>query len=227
MFLSEELKCAKQAAIKMGKLQLDNFRRDIKVVRKSAKDLVSNIDMECQRVAKKMLSESFEYDVVSEEKRFEEKIESNLFWIIDPVDGTHNYISGLPNFGVSIALASMDEFLLGVIYLPFFEEMYFATKSSGSYMNDEKIHVSSNNDFEKSLLTYDNQFHLSEETLSIFKKIVNKPFTTRILGSAVYDFSLIASGRIDARICNNAKIFDIAAGISIIEEAGGKVTDFE
>ncbi|PWH09908.1 inositol monophosphatase, partial [Bacteroidetes bacterium SCGC AAA795-G10] len=186
----------------------------------------SNVDLECQNISYELLRKDFQYEILSEEKKTQDEIETELFWIIDPVDGTHNYISGLPNFGVSIALASKKEFLLGVIYLPYFDEMYYAVKNQGAFMNGEKIQVSKNNDLEKSMIAFDNQFYLNKKSFDVYKKIVDACFTTRILGSAVYDFCLIASGKVDARVWNNTKVFDFAAGLTILNEAGGKVTDF-
>ena len=126
MNYTKELDIAKSVAKEMGKIQLKNFRKNLKVIRKSPKDFVSNVDLECQNLAYELLKKEFEYEILSEEKRIQDDINTDLFWIIDPVDGTHNYISGLPNFGVSIALATKNEFLLGVIYLPYFDEMYYA-----------------------------------------------------------------------------------------------------
>ena len=226
MNYTKELDIAKSVAKRMGKIQLKNFRKNLKVIRKSPKDFVSNIDLECQNLAYELLKKEFEYEILSEEKRIQDDIKTDLFWIIDPVDGTHNYISGLPNFGVSIALATKNEFLLGVIYLPYFDEMYYAVKNHGAFMNNEKIQVSKNNDLEKSMITFDNQFYLNKKSFDVYKKIVDSCFTTRILGSAVYDFCLIASGKVDARVWNNTKIFDFAAGLTIVNEAGGQVTDF-
>jgi len=226
MNYTKELDIAKSVAKRMGKIQLKNFRKNLKVIRKSPKDFVSNVDLECQNLAYELLKKEFEYEILSEEKRIQDDIKTDLFWIIDPVDGTHNYISGLPNFGVSIALATKNEFLLGVIYLPYFDEMYYAVKNHGAFMNNEKIQVSKNNDLEKSMITFDNQFYLNKKSFDIYKKIVDSCFTTRILGSAVYDFCLIASGKVDARVWNNTKIFDFAAGLTIVNEAGGQVTDF-
>jgi myo-inositol-1(or 4)-monophosphatase len=226
MNYTKELDIAKSVAKRMGKIQLKNFRKNLKVIRKSPKDFVSNVDLECQNLAYELLKKEFEYEILSEEKRIQDDIKTDLFWIIDPVDGTHNYISGLPNFGVSIALATKNEFLLGVIYLPYFDEMYYAVKNHGAFMNNEKIQVSKNNDLEKSMITFDNQFYLNKKSFDVYKKIVDSCFTTRVLGSAVYDFCLIASGKIDARVWNNTKIFDFAAGLTIVNEAGGKVTDF-
>ena len=226
MNYTKELDVAKSVAKEMGKIQLKNFRKNLKVIRKSPKDFVSNVDLECQNLSYELLRKDFQYEILSEEKKTQDEIETELFWIIDPVDGTHNYISGLPNFGVSIALATKKEFLLGVIYLPYFDEMYYAVKNQGAFMNDEKIQVSKNNDLEKSMITFDNQFYLNKKAFDVYKKIVDGCFTTRILGSAVYDFCLIASGKVDARVWNNTKVFDFAAGLTILNEAGGKVTDF-
>ena len=222
----KELEVSKSVAKEMGKIQLKNFRKNLKVIRKSPKDFVSNVDLECQNISYELLRKDFQYEILSEEKKTQDNIKTELFWIIDPVDGTHNYISGLPNFGVSIALATKKEFLLGVIYLPYFDEMYYAVKNQGAFMNDEKIQVSKNNDLEKSMITFDNQFYLNKKSFDVYKKIVDACFTTRILGSAVYDFCLIASGKVDARVWNNTKVFDFAAGLTILNEAGGKVTDF-
>jgi len=226
MNYTKELDAAKLVAKEMGKIQLKNFRKNLKVIRKSPKDFVSNVDLECQNLSYELLRKDFQYEMLSEEKKTQDEIETELFWIIDPVDGTHNYISGLPNFGVSIALATKKEFLLGVIYLPYFDEMYYAIKNQGAFMNGEKIQVSKNNDLEKSMITFDNQFYLNKKSFDVYKKIVDSCFTTRILGSAVYDFCLIASGKVDARVWNNTKVFDFAAGLTIVNEAGGSVTDF-
>ena len=226
MNYTKELDVAKSVAKEMGKIQLKNFRKNLKVIRKSTKDFVSNVDLECQNLSYELLRKDFQYEILSEERKTQDEIGTKLFWIIDPVDGTHNYISGLPNFGVSIALATKKEFLLGVIYLPYFDEMYYAVKNQGAFMNDEKIQVSKNNDLEKSMITFDNQFYLNKKSFDVYKKIVDSCFTTRILGSAVYDFCLIASGKVDAGVWNNTKVFDFAAGLTIVNEAGGKLTDF-
>ena len=140
----KELKVAKSLAREMGKIQLNSFRKDIKVIRKSPKEFVTNIDMECQQLSNEILTKEFNHEIMSEEKIEDSPISSDLFWILDPIDGTHNYISGLPSFGVSIALASKDDFLLGVIYLPYFDELFVGVKSEGSTMNNNPISVSNN-----------------------------------------------------------------------------------
>ena len=227
MNLDGELKVAKKVAIELGKIQMNSFRKKLRIIRKTQKDFVSNIDMECQERAFKILNSEFNYDILSEEKRDNHKSKSDFYWVLDPIDGTHNYISGLPFFGSSIGLMHKKKFVLGVVFLPYFNELYHAKKGSGAYLNNEKINVSSNVTLEKSMVMYDNQFHLDSNSFDFYKNLVNNTFTTRISGSAVYDSCLVASGRIDARIFNNTKSFDIAASVAIISEAGGNVTDFD
>jgi myo-inositol-1(or 4)-monophosphatase len=121
----------------------------------------------------------------------------------------------------------LDNFYIGVIYLPFFDSLFWAVDSHGAYCNEQKIKTSTNNDLSKSMVTYDNQFYLAEKTFQNYQRLVDKSFTTRIIGSAVYDICLVSQGTIDARIWNNTKICDVAAGVTIISEAGGRITDFD
>lgn len=218
----DELEIAKITAYKIGKIQRSNFRKKFRIIRKSTKELVSDIDMECQELANILLGKV--YPVISEEKNNDDNLKT--FWVIDPIDGTHNFIAGLPNFGVSIGLIKNNQFELGVIYLPFYDEMYYSLRGNGAFKNGKPIRVSNNDDIEKSMITYDNQFYLDSNSFNIYKRLIDSTFTTRITGSAIYDFSQIISGVIDARIWNNTKIFDFVAGVIILQEAGGKVTDF-
>lgn len=224
--LSKELEVATSAVLKIGALQLQHFKSDLDVIRKSRKDLVSNADIECQKLCTTLLNSSFDYDILSEERRIKVLPKTDYFWIVDPIDGTHNYISGLPLFGVSIALASTNDFLLGVIYIPVLDELYSAIKGQGAFLNGKKIEVSKNEDMEKGMINFDNQLHNDNNLLDKYKKIIDASFTTRILGSAIFDLGLVSSGAIDARILSKTKVFDFAAGIVIVEESGGKVTDF-
>ena len=225
--LDKEVIVAKDLARKLGRIQLNSFRKNLQIVRKSEKEFVTNIDMECQRVSNQILGKEFDYDIISEETKLQSEISSDLFWVLDPIDGTHNYISGLPIFGVSIALVSKDEFLLGIIYLPYFDEMYVGLKSKGATLNNKPIRVSKNADIEKSMVNYDNQFHLENSMFDNYMKIYPKTFTMRITGSSIYDMSLISRGIIDARIWNNTKPYDFSAGVVIIREAGGNITEFD
>jgi acyl-CoA synthetase (AMP-forming)/AMP-acid ligase II/fructose-1,6-bisphosphatase/inositol monophosphatase family enzyme len=224
--LSRELAAAMDAAKEMGVVQMKKFRKDIHIIRKAPKEFVSEVDMACQQLCQEILTKKFSYPVISEETR-EGQIPEGRCWLVDPMDGTHNFIAGLPEFGISIALVENNQFLLGVIYLPYFDELYHGIHGQGAFLNGEKITVSSNSDLEKSMVTYDNQFHSTPQVLKNYQKVMAACFTTRILGSAVYDLCLVARGLIDARIWNSTKMFDFAAGMVIVQEAGGKVTDFD
>nr|MBC8485937.1 inositol monophosphatase [Bacteroidota bacterium] len=194
---------------------------------KSQKELVSNVDMKCQQLSYDLLTGETRYPILSEEIRNTTEIAEDYCWIVDPLDGSHNFISGLPAFGVSIALVKNRKSVVGVLYLPFYDMLYSAIKGRGAYMNGQKICVSTNNNLEKSMITYDNMFHTDINIIKRFEKIIDRSFTVRITGSAIYDFSLIASGKIDSRVWNNTKMYDFSAGGLIIEEAGGKITNFK
>lgn len=224
---SKELDTAKEVAKEIGKVQLAKFRKDFKVIRKDTKEFVSEVDITCQKLALKLLFQKFDYPVFSEENRNLDIGSSDVYWVVDPIDGTHNFIAGVPNFGVSISLVNKNNFVVGVIFLPYFNELFYAIKGQGAFLNGEKVEVSKNHDLTKSMIAYDNQFHLNKDSLDRYKRLMDYCFTTRIFGSAICDFGFITSGRIDARIWNQTKIFDFAAGTLIVEEAGGKVTDFE
>ena len=223
--LLAKLELAKQIAYEIGKLQLSFFEKDFRVIRKAPKELVTTVDMECQQLFYDLLKVKNKYPIFSEEVRNIGEIPEDYCWIVDPLDGSHNFIAGLPVFGVLIALVKNKRTVIGVIYLPYYDKLYTAVKSYGSYMNGEKIRVSTNNNLEKSMITYDNIFDNDKNILNRFKNITNKSFTVRITGSAIYDYCLVASGKIDSRIWNNSKMYDFAAGVLIVEEAGGKITD--
>ena len=162
----------------------------------------------------------------TEEKKIPDSVHK-LTWVIDPLDGTHNYIAGLPFSSVSVGLVDEKGFYLGAIYFPAEEKLFHAVKGQGAFCNGEPIQVSNNDRLDKAVVNYDNQFHLSEHSFANLQRIAQAAFTVRILGTATADLCLIASGIIDARIWNATKIVDIAAGSVILTEAGGKITNFE
>jgi len=225
----KELDIAKATAKAVGNMQKISILKQKQIIRKSEKELVTHVDMDAQKTLEDTFIRKFpNYKIFSEERLIEQNYpKEDFFWIIDPLDGTHNYISQLPFYGISIALANNDEFYLGVIYIPEFDLLFWGTKGCGAFCNGERISVSENNNLSRSMITYDNQFYKSENSINNYKKLIGRTFTTRILGSAACDICYVASGKIDARIWNNTKLCDIAAGVTIINEAGGKITDFD
>jgi myo-inositol-1(or 4)-monophosphatase len=224
---NKELNIAIEAAKKAGEILKKNFGQKYRVIRKSPKEMVSIVDMQAQETILEVLETNFPgYGIITEERRSNPGMVGKN-WIIDPMDGTHNYIAGLPFSGVSIGLAKDDDFQLGVIFFPMEDRLYYAAKGKGAFLNDERIAASQNRELSKAMVTFDNQFHLNKKSFDYYKKLVERAFTTRILGTATNDVCMTAEGRIDGRIWVNTKICDIAAGIVILTEAGGKITNFD
>lgn len=224
---NDELNTALKAARAAGKILKENFGKSYQVIRKSPKEMVTEVDIKSQKVITEILTHKYQsYGIITEEKRLLE-IKNGKNWIIDPLDGTHNYIAGLPFSGVSIALTEDNQFYLGVIYFPMEDELYYGLQGGGAFCNEMPISVSDNDDLSKAIINYDNQFYLSERSFECYRILTEKAFTTRIFGTATKDVCLTASGKIDGRIWNNTKICDIAAGIVILTEAGGKITNFD
>lgn len=219
-----ELQLALDAAQAIAATQMERFDQNYRVLRKEEREFVTSVDLECHALAHERLGICA--PVVSEETRGGFDFGHQLCWIVDPLDGSHNYIAGLPNFGVSIALVEEGRFVLGLIGIPFFGETYHAVKDEGAFRNGSQIRVSPNKILSKAMIAYDNQFHLSPHGFDRYRRLTEAAFTTRVLGSAAYDLSLVGRGRIDARVLNSTKVFDVAAGVVIVREAGGLVTDF-
>ena len=227
MIYNKELDTALKAAKAAGEVLKENFGKKYQVIRKSIKELVTEVDIKSQKIITEILTSHFNSDgIITEEKRLSE-VKNGRKWIIDPIDGTHNYIAGLPFSGISIGFADDEEFYVGVIYFPMEDELYHGVLGEGAFCNGEPIFVSENDDLSKSIINYDNQFHLSKKSFDYYKTLTEKAFTTRIFGTATRDLCFIASGKIDGRIWNKTKICDIAAGSVILKEAGGKITTFD
>lgn len=226
MTTNAELKVALKAARRGGDILRENFGRNYRTIRKSSHELVTEVDILSQTAVLDVLGQSpFDFGVYTEEQR-EPVQKKGKNWIIDPLDGTHNYIAGLPFSSVSIALAEEGELLLGVIYFPGDDHLFHAVKGGGAFLNDRSVHVSGNDRLDKAVVNFDNQFHLDNNSYAIYRKLTECAFTTRIFGTATMDLCLIASGKIDGRIFLRAKAPDIAAGCLILTEAGGCLTDF-
>lgn len=215
-----------QAAKEASKILLNNFKKEKKIQLKEARELVTNVDIQSEKVIIKMLNESFpNFGFISEEFGTRASQEDYV-WIIDPLDGTHNYIFGQPAFGLSLALAHKNEVILGVISLPFYNELFYAEKDGGAYLNGKPISPSVTEKLSKAYVLYDPQFHKRGDIFNNLARLYSKCFTIRITGCAVYDACSVASGRAEARIWHKTKTVDVAAGTLLVREAGGKATDF-
>ncbi len=226
------LNIAVRAARAAGDVIVRNMDRldRIKVVTKQNNDFVSNVDHMAEQSIIATIKEAYpDHGILAEESGIQGK-ESEFQWIIDPLDGTTNYLHGFPQFAVSIALKHKNRLEVGVIYDPVSQELFTATRGGGATLNDKKIRVTSHTGLTNALLgtgfPYYDQSYL-DTYLETMKALMQKTAGIRRPGSAALDLAWLAAGRIDGFWEFNLKAWDIAAGALIVREAGGIVSDFQ
>lgn len=198
--------------------------------------LVSEADRECENLMKRMLAEDFpDYDFLGEETSYLEgqdqfKSSQKPRWILDPLDGTTNFVHKFPIFCISLGLEINGEIQLGIIDMPMLNQTFTAIKGQGAYCNGEKLSVSKTTQFDQAFMSTgfvaESREVLSEQ-LKIFEDVVWKARAIRRPGAAAYDLALIASGVFDLYWEKNLKPWDSAAGLLLVHEAGGIVRTFE
>ncbi len=216
-----------------GGFLFENFKRDIKKIeKKSAFDFVSEIDLESEEIIKINLKKQFpEIPFIGEEnigKSYESGVEK--YFLCDPLDGTANYIRGIPNFAVSICLIEKNLPVIGVTYLPYFRDIYYGERGKGSFKNGKRIFSSKRRKTRECIIATGFPFrekNLKENFSKIFLEIFDEIVDLRRMGSACQDLCYVAEGIFDGFFEYGLSPWDIAAGILMIEEAGGIVSDFE
>ena len=188
----------------------------LQVSKKGPLDFVTNSDLKVEKIIIEELKKARpNYSFISEENGIENNKDKNNTWIIDPIDGTVNFLHGIPHFAISIALKSYDEIVSGLIFDPIKNEMFFAEKENGSYFNNQRIKVSKKNE-------------LSDCLFATGGKIKQEPdFSYRKSGCAALDMAYVAAGRYDGYFQNNLNLWDIAAGIVLVKEAGGVINEID
>lgn len=224
------LQIAIEAAKKAGQIQKLNFGHSHQVEYKGVINPVSEVDKLCEQSIVRMISNDFkDHDIMTEESSFKKK-GSSWRWIIDPLDGTTNYVHGYPFFCVSIGLEVEGEMELGVVYDPMRDELFHVEKGRGAYLNGEKIFVSPVDHLDRGLLVtgfpYDVREH-ADFYLSYFRQFMMKSFAIRRDGSAALNLCYLAAGRFDGYWELKIQAWDIASGCLMVTEAGGEVSDFQ
>ncbi len=221
----KEMKVAETAARSAGKILMDMFRKEMSQTRKQGRDFLTDADKAAEEAIIKTIKQNFpEHAILSEEAG--ESGNSRYRWVIDPLDGTHNFYYGIPIFGTMIALEVDDDIVLSTIYLPYTNELYKAVRGKGSFCNEKRIYVSKRKN--KFMYLYSGMFNYyrNKKSRKLFQVTALKfSPAVRILGCAAFNWSLLASGSMDGSIKLNMPFWDMAAGILLFEEAGGKVTD--
>ena len=223
--MSDLLTVAIHAAREAGAFLHSHFRASLTVETKEDRSLVTNVDHEAERMIVERIEASFPgHDVLAEERGRTSK-GSDHCWIIDPMDGTHNYIRGLHAYGVSIGVRKGTSFCAGVIYMPETDELYAAERGSGAFRNGNRIHVSARRTLEGGAVGFDSELRLdTERKLEALGRLCPRIFSIRLIGSAARNLSHVAEGALDGLIEFSDKLWDFAAGIVLVEEAGGRVT---
>ncbi len=215
------------AAKEAGKILMQNFGEIERIDTKGVRDLVSNVDIASERKIIEVIKEQYpDHGILCEESEGE-TTDSDYKWIIDPLDGTHNYIYGIRTYGISIALEHRGELVLGVIYIPYSDEIYWAEKGKGAYFNGEPVHVSGRT-MEDAMVIYDSTLHIDNaDRTGFLSTLVDKTFGLRISGSAVWNLTRVAMGLADLIVEYGDRPWDFAAGGLMVEEAGGRLTTLD
>ena len=205
----------------------------LQVSLKGPGDFVTTSDKKVEKILIDVLQKARpNYSILSEEIGKISNDES-FKWIIDPIDGTANFLHGIPHFAISIGLEHNGEIICGIIYDPIKDEMFIAEKGNGSYLNNQRIRVSYRKKLKDCMIftggpSYYNKDKDKELALKEYKKFSSKvTVPIRKMGSASLDMAYVAAGRCDGFWQRNLNYWDIAAGIILVKEAGGFVTDFQ
>lgn len=228
---SKYLGTAFRAAMLSGELILKNVgsvtREDVRA--KQTADFVTRVDKESEALIINLIKKDFPDHHICAEESVKDEDTKDYRWIIDPLDGTTNFIHGYPAFAVSIALEFKGEVILGVVFDPLRNELFTAEKGRGAFLNGREIKVSTNSDLRNCLIATGFPFRKKEyidRYLNLFKNIFNKVSDIRRAGSAALDLVHLACGRCDGFFEIGLSPWDVAAGSIIIDEAGGIITDF-
>ena len=219
--LNTAIKAARKAGGIINKAALDPTK--VQIFQKHKNDFVTNVDKECEYEIKNILFKAYpKHIILAEESTTKEELASTLCssqgytWIVDPIDGTTNFLHGIPHFAISIALEIDNEIKSALIHDPIKNEMFFAEKNNGAFFNNHRVRVSNKSDIEDCLFSSDQNG----------LKFIYPSLNMRSTGCSALDLAYVGSGRLDGFFHNKINLWDIAAGTLIITEAGGITNDF-
>ncbi len=216
--ISPNLNLMIKACEKAAKVIIRDFGEieNLQVSRKGPKDFVTKTDMRVEKILIDELSKSKKnYSFITEETGKILNKNKNIFWVIDPIDGTTNFLHGIPHFAISVALQVDNEIIIGLIFDPIKNELFYAEKNNGAFVNNFRVRVSKKSNLNECL------FASNSEGI----KLIYPKLNLRNTGCAALDLAYVGCGRLDGFFHNKINLWDVAAGKIIIEEAGGKVND--
>ena len=227
------LNTAIQAARQAGKLIIQYCDRidTLTITQKGHNDFVTEVDKAAEEIIIRVLRKTYpNHQMIGEESGISKEGDNDYVWIIDPLDGTTNFIHNIPHFCISIALRYKNKLEQAVIYDPIRSEIFTASRGHGATLNERKIRISQCQKLEKALIGTGFPFRdpeYFEEYFSMFKRIFPQTAGIRRLGSAALDLAYVAAGRLDGYFEANLKPWDMAAGVLLVKEAGGLISDYE
>ena len=212
-----------------GKILLEEFQRPLDISYKGDVDLVTQADRRSEELIVSRLKQRYPQHTIVAEEGSGQATGSRFCWYVDPLDGTTNFAHGYPCFSVSIALAEADALVAGVVYNPVSGELFTAARGEGATLNGRKIHVSKIGELSKSLLCTGFPTHkrVQNPNIHYYWDFTLRSHGVRRDGSAALDLAAVAAGRFEGFWEFGLKAWDTAAGILLVEEAGGRVTDLE
>lgn len=225
------LSTAVEAVVRAGAIQIAKFGGTFRVDKKGAIDLVTEVDVEVERMFRALVSERFpDHQVLAEELGGQAQVPKGPCWVFDPIDGTTNFTHGLPIFCASLALEIDGVAEVAAVYDPTRKELFTAERGGGAFLNGQPLRVSSTTRMVDAMLVtgfpYDVHSRI-EEIVGLFAQFVGRARAVRRLGSAAIDLCYIAAGRMDGFWERDLKPWDIAGGALIVEEAGGRITNMD
>lgn len=225
------LATAIEAVVRAGDVQMARFQTGVRVDRKSAIDLVTEVDVEVERQFRAMIAERFpDHDVLAEELGAGARPGASHRWIFDPIDGTTNFAHGVPIFCAALALEIDGEVVLGAVYDPNRRELFTAERGVGAWLNGAPLRVSATAAMIEALLVTGFPYSVHQEldaVVALFRDFVGRARAIRRLGSAAIDLCWVAAGRMDAFWEAGLQPWDAAAAALIVTEAGGRVSAFD
>jgi myo-inositol-1(or 4)-monophosphatase len=231
MDLASLKKVLLEATHEAGKIILQYFQGEFTIDNKEGiNNLVTEVDKHSEKCIIDIIKSHYPLHSIISEEVGELMQASDYQWIIDPIDGTVNFAHGIPICCVSIGLKHKDDLILGAVYNPMMNELFFAEKGKGAFLNDKPIRVSLKTDFRKACLVTGFPYKWpngSEHPIRVFERFILEGLPVRRLGSAAIDLCWVACGRFDGFWEYNLSSWDVAAGYLIVQEAGGIITNFD